>query len=235
MSKILLAVRSGLERQGWIHPLLNRWLVLQMFERGHQISVDFIIGVSGLAGSANGSSKAFMENPMYADYEWLCIIDNDTVPPPDMMRMMDNVPEEVDIISPLCMMTYRTRIFPQQGFYINAATGQPLYENGDDVTTKSIFKPLSDLSPGLHLVDRVGGGYWFIRRRVFEHMQKPYFKVFLDPVTYETTVTDDCYFQDAARTMGCCLVCDTRYVASHFHTVDLTQFFEGVVSDENAV
>src|SRR5208337_2647327 len=122
MAKILLAVRSGLERQGWIHPLLNRWLVLQMFEKGHQISVDFIIGMSGLAGSANGASKAFTENPVYADYEWLCIIYNDTVPQPELMRMMDDVPDNVDIISPLCPMKYRFKVFPQQGYYTNAVT-----------------------------------------------------------------------------------------------------------------
>jgi hypothetical protein len=235
MANIVVAIRSGHERNGWIHPLLNKWLILTMFEQVHNIYFDFIIGVPGLAGSANSASKSFMEFPNFADAEWLCIIDNDTVPPVNMLRMLDDIPDYVDIVGPLCPMQYGHLVFPQQGSYIIETTGEQLYRVVDNKIvagasiSSSRFVPLRDFSHGLHEVDRVGGGCWFIRRRVFDAMEKPYFKVMIDPVTQQTNVSDDCYFQDIARKLGFRLFCDTRYIASHFHTLDCTQYMEGIV------
>ena len=236
-TKIVLALRAGHERQGWIHPSLNRWLIWLMYEKVHTVYFDFILGVKGYAGSANAAANGFMERPGVADAEWLCIIDNDTAPPMNIMRMMDDLPDYVDIISPLCPMTLGHSIFPQQGTYKTEDGNEFYFKDGDAVKCNSgfynaLFNPLQDFSPGIHEVDRVGGGFWFIRRRIFEHMEKPYFKVYFNE-NFEMNVSDDCFFQDAAKKLGFRIFCDTRFVADHFHTLNMTPHMEGIVFDNS--
>jgi GT2 family glycosyltransferase len=218
MDKVVVAVRSGVERNGWTHPHLTAWLLSLAYERNYFIHFDLIYGVPGLAASANTAAKGFMQRPEFAGAEWLCLVDNDTVPPPNMMRMLDNIPSYVDIVSPLCSMTYNDIIFPQQGTYVDSEGNRGFLEQSN------IFQPLEDLSPDLHEVDRVGGGCWFTRRRVFEAMTMPYYRDVFDPDTTEIIVTDDCYFQDQARRQGFRVFVDTRFKAAHYHTVNLTNW-----------
>jgi GT2 family glycosyltransferase len=215
MDKVVVAVRSGVERNGWTHPHLTAWLLSLAYERKYFIHFDLIYGVPGLAASANAAAKGFTERQEFIDAEWFCLVDNDTVPQPNMMRILDEIPDYVDIVSPLCPMTFNDNIFPQQGFYKDAQGNRGFLERSN------IFEPLEDLTPGLHEVDRVGGGCWFVRRRVFQAMTPPYFRDIFDPNTEEIIVTDDCYFQDQARRKGFRVFVDTRFTASHYHTVDL--------------
>ena len=213
---VVISVRSGFERTGWIHPHLCSWLISTVFEPIHRLNCELIHGVYGLAASANASAKGFMERPEFANVEWLCIIDNDTAPQHDILRILDDVPDHVDILSPQCHMTQNNYVFPQQGFYKDK-DGNPVYV----LDGPCDFYPLFVETPGLYEVDRVGGGCWFIRRRVFNAMSKPYFKVGLDPETFGVDMTDDVYFQDTARKLGFRLFTDTRYVASHYHTINM--------------
>lgn len=213
---ILFSIRSGYERNGWIHPQLAAWTLTTIFEQIHKTRIEYVFGVNGLAASANAAAAQFMK-PELSQVEWHCIVDNDTVPPSNILRMFDDVPEEVDIISPLCHMTSGDHIFPQAGYYFDKA--QYPVSVFDEPDT---FSPIKlDEQPGLYAVDRVGGGFWFIRRRVYDVMPKPYFAVQLDPDTFEITMTDDLYFQGLARINGFNIFVDTRFVASHHHTLNM--------------
>jgi hypothetical protein len=193
-------------------------MVAQVFESIHRINVDLVFGANGLAASANAAAKGFLERPEFKEVEWLCIIDNDTVPPRDVLRMLDDVPEYVDIISPLCHMQRDNYVFPQAGYYMNEHM-EPVRVSLGSCT----FYPIVVMNPpGLQEVDRVGGGCWFIRRRVFDKMEKPYFRLEHDPNTFEIIMTDDLYFQDQAQGLGFRQFCDTRFVAHHHHTFDMT-------------
>ena len=191
-------------------------MISLIYEPVHRLNCDLVHGVSGLAASANAAAKGFLERPEFATVEWLCIVDNDTVPPRDILRMLDDVPDYVDIISPTCHMMWNGHVFPQQGFYKDDDGNPAFISDGP-----CCFYPFTADPPGLYEVDRVGGGCWFIRHRVFDKMQKPYFRIRLDPETYGIDMTDDVYFQDQAKKLGFRLFTDTRYVACHYHTMNL--------------
>ena len=206
-TKVVIAVRSGFERHGWWHPVLGAWLLSLPYETTHKVYVELVTGVNGFAASANFAAEVFVND--HSDADWLCIVDNDTAPPADVLRILDEIPEHVDIVSPLCHMMQNQLVFPQQGSY------------KDDGNGGREFVSLDDLLPGLHEVDRVGGGCYFIRQRVFKGMTKPYFKVLFDSQTFEQVISDDVYFQNEAKRKGFRLFCDTRFVAAHYHTRNL--------------
>lgn len=226
-SKIVVSIRAGFERHSWVNPRLTAWLLSLLYEPVHPINFDLIFNIHGLAASTNLAAKGFMERPDFADAEWLCVVDNDTAPPDLLMRMMDDVPDYVDIITPVCFQGTEDIAFPQQGYYRNKNDDKPAFMLDADPPfsprTDCFFHPIDTNEAGLIEVDRIGGGVWFIRRRVFEKMEQPYFRVVYDPFTYETVVTDDIYFQDRAQRLGFRMFCDTRYVASHFHTMDMAR------------
>jgi hypothetical protein len=203
MQKIMIAVRSEPERHGWHHPMLTGWLLNLMTDYRYEIRIELVHGFSGYAAPANRATTLFLE---HSDCDWLGIVDNDVVPPPNLIEIVDALPLDVGIISPVCHMSREDSVHPQAGVY--KATGE--------------FKPL-DGAPGRYEVDRVGGGCWFIRRSVFDKLEKPYFRMILDPATYGVTQTDDLYFQESVRKVGGIrMVCDSRFVCSHLHTVDLS-------------
>jgi hypothetical protein len=84
------------------------------------------------------------------------------------------------------------------------------------------FESLDASVLGQFEVDQLGGGCWFIRRRAFDLMEPPYFVELFHPETHMLMVSDDVYFQQKARELGCRLVCDTRFTIRHYHTVDLS-------------
>lgn len=207
-TKVVLMVRAGFERHGWWHPLLGQWLISLSSEKRYQVGMGFVDGVNGLAASANVAADAFLAEP---GAEWFGLVDNDVVPPGNMLRILDDLPDFVGIISPLCHMMRPDGVCPQAGSYRK--------EEWEEVGT---FYPLEVQEPlGRKPVDRVGGGCWFVRRCVFEAMEPPYFRQEFDPLTFACVMTDDVYFQHRAHKLGFMAVCDTRFTALHYHTINL--------------
>jgi hypothetical protein len=187
--------------------MLGLWLISLMNEQTYKVVAEQVHGVRGESGAANIAAFNFMDN--HDDAEWFCLVDNDVGPPIDMLRILDELPDHVAIVSPVCHQLVVDKVVPQQGYYKTS-------DGGTD------FVPLDTAQKGLVRVDRVGGGVWFTRRRVFASMARPYFKIVHDPDTYVLVGSDDLYFQRLAQLNGFGLYCDTRYVASHYHTVDLS-------------
>lgn len=204
---VLVTVRAEFERHGWWHPLLGAWLLSLSQEETYAMAIELVNGYAGYAASANACASAFEKK--FPEADWLCIVDNDNVPPPDVLRMLDDAPEYADIISPLTQMVVEDKVYRQSGFY-----------EGTGAERK--FFPLPLEATGLCEVDRVGGGCWFIRRRVFDKMEKPYFRILFNPDTYQMVVSDDIFFQTEAKKRGFRIFCDTRFECSHYHTRDLS-------------
>lgn len=173
-------------------------------EAVHEVRIEQIHGAGGYAASANACAYRFMEHKA----EWCCIVDNDTAPQFDILRMLDDVPEEVDILAPVVYMHQDNRRTPMAGYYENDG---------------NTFRPIDLTRPAdLYEVDRCGGGCWFIRYRAFIGMKRPYFRTMYDDISQTMTVSDDCYFQANAKTLGRRIFCDTRYRAGHYHTMDIS-------------
>lgn len=204
-SHVVVVVRSHFERHGWIHPELAMWMVSLAGEQRYKVTVHCACGAPNAAAAANFAAHVFLtEHP---DAEWLCLVDNDSVPQFNMLRMLDDLPDEADIVSGISHMMQDGKLRLQQGW------GKP----GESFTPITLTE-----QRGLYEVDRVGGGCWFTRRRVFEKLAEPYFVELFDARTRMIQVSDDIYFQTVAKQAGCRLYCDTRYLTAHCHTVDLS-------------
>ena len=197
---VVIAIRSHNERHGWWHPNLGMWVVSLAGEQRYQIIIRSICGAPNAAASANVAADVFLRDHPAA--EWLCIVDNDSVPPANVMRILDDLPEEVAVIGCVSHMLQHGKTSIQQGWV-----------GSDDRTV--------DISGDRVRVDILGGGCWFIHRRVFAEMKPPYFLELYHPQNHMLTVSDDVYFQNKARELGFKLFCDTRFVISHYHTLDL--------------
>ena len=200
MRKVFIAVRSEIERHGWHHPMLTEWLLSLRWEVDFQTDIRLIHGLTGYAAPSNRAAMDFMTT----DCEWFCLVDNDVIPPLNMLHILDTVPTDAAIIGPVCHGGREDTIFPQAGVLIG--------EN---------FTPVTGM-PDLYEVMQVGGGCWFVHRDVFKKMEIPYFKLTFDPLTFAMTESDDIYFQRRARELGFRLFCDSHFICSHFHSLDLS-------------
>jgi hypothetical protein len=205
---VVVVVRCHMERHGWWNPMLGMWLVqLHGAEQnyGHKIAVRVVCGAPNAAASANLAVDAFLND--HPGYEWLCIVDNDVCPPMDLMNILEDMPDETDGIGPISHMYQHGKTLVQQGW------------GGFQKGFQGIANP--EVPQRLE-VDQLGGGAWFVRRRAFEKLKKPYFVELFEPETHMLMVSDDVYFQYMAREAGCRFLCDTRFVVQHFHSVDLS-------------
>jgi GT2 family glycosyltransferase len=186
------------------------WLLMIGMDPIYSIIIRSVCGATSAAAGANLAAQVFLEE--HKDAEWLGIVDNDCVPPDNMLRILDGVSDETDIIGPVSHM--------YQQFVAKVQQGCGGYDQQ--------FCPVDPNVIGQFEVDQVGGGCWFTRRRVFERMtRRPFFAEAFDPDTFMISVSDDVYFQRHARELGCRLICDTRFVVSHYHSVDLSTFKMG--------
>lgn len=202
---VVVAVRCHFERHGWLHPHLAMWLISLAGEQCYKVSVHNVCGAPNAPAAANFAAEVFLTE--YPNAEWLCMVDNDAVPDPNMLRILDTMPADADICGGISHMMQDHRLAVQQGW--------------GGLERDTIFEPLNPLPPALYAVDRLGGCCVFYRRRVFEGMSKPYYSDELDPETRMIVVSDDIYFQRNAKRRGAKLYCDTRFTTSHCHTVDL--------------
>lgn len=207
---VLIAVRCDFERNYWLHPHLVQCLlsitVRQQVPKGIEPFVTLIFGKGGAAPAANAAADEFLE---HKQAEWLGIWDADATPPVDIVQILSDIPDDVSIITPVTFMQLPEGVLPQQG-------------NWEGEGANRRFRPINpEVQPsGRYLVDRAGGCCWFIRRRVFEVMERPFFANEYDP-NGKVSTSDDIYFQQRALALGFKTVVDTRFRVSHLHTLDM--------------
>lgn len=142
------------------------------------------------------------------DSEWLCMIDNDIAPAPNLMEILDDLGDHVRIVAPMTVMWSGKHHAPM----LTGATEQEDY-----------FIPLSQPRRGKNEVSAVGTGCIFIHRDVFLKLGKPYFEFQYDPETRGYVYGEDYLFCKRARAAGFKIFADSRFICGHFHTLDLTE------------
>lgn len=204
MTNVMIAVRCHGERHGWWHPELGMWLLRLANEPRYNVTVGWVMGAPNAAAAANLAARDFLATP---GMDWLGIVDNDVAPPPDMLRILDETDDTIDAIGPISHMFNGKEVLVQQG---TGGWNEP-------------FVPLRADGAGHREVDRLGGGCWFMRRRIFDRLERPYFVEMFHPETHKLMISDDVYFQHHAQAAGARLICDTRFVCRHHHSMDLSQ------------
>src|SRR5690242_9471302 len=84
----MIAVLCGTERQQWIAPGLMMSLVQAITEAmrtGRPVALELIKNVRPVDAARNEAARRFLQS----DCEWLVQVDNDTIPPPNFLDVIE--------------------------------------------------------------------------------------------------------------------------------------------------
>lgn len=162
----------------------------------YDITVSFTIG-GGIAHNRNKLVEEFLKT----DYEWFLFIDSDTVPPINILDMIEN---RKDICSGVYHQFKKNKLRPL------------VFEKSKD-KYKFIQTEKKDY---LIEVDAVGTGCLLINRNVFNKMKKPYFEFLYDEIGL-VKLSEDLNFCREAQKAGFKIWVDKRMGVSHHKTINL--------------
>lgn len=153
------------------------------------------------------------------DNEWLLMVDNDVVPPANILKMVDF---DEDVVS--ATVTIKKNRVPQPVIVRQREDGQ--YRN---ITMEEYDDDISE--EGLVEVDGVGTGCLLIHRSVIEDIEPPWFSfVYNEDGTLK--LGEDFYFGEKLRQNGYSMYVSSEHVCSHFRKTDLTDFAQIVAESE---
>lgn len=191
---------------------------LQSLERPEELS-DYEVEVNfhhlqPVDANRNEMVKSFLEKE---NAEWLLMIDNDIVPP---TNVLDMVLHDEPVVSAVC--TIKKGAVPSPTV---------MKEEGDSYRQVNISEVLEerDDDSGLLKVEGVGTGCLLIRRDVLEDMQPPWFKFKYNEYG-GLRLGEDFYFSRRCMGEDVDMFVDTNIITSHFKNVDLTEYATNVAS-----
>ena len=144
------------------------------------------------------------------DCDYLIMIDNDIIPPPNILNLVDY---DKDIITPVLFAYQQSQVIPlavmrrkEDGFYT----------------------PIDpQKQTGLIEVDGNGTGCMIIRRDVLEKVRAPFLNEY-DADGMKTTGLDFAFCR-RAKELGFSVWCHFGYICSHYTTVDLKQIYASLI------
>lgn len=213
--KIMVAIFTGEERHGWIHPRLTTVLLRLAFDPRFIISVVPIHAVSPVCAARNMAVRDYFLNH---DSEILVLFDNDVAPP-------DNVGDAIASMPPECNVA----VLPYWVWLPDARHTMPCFGAWQDGVM--IIPDPSTLSKGWQEMGAGGTGCMFVRRKVFtspDKLQAPFFKI-ISTADKGQVVSEDVYFTGRAADAGFPTWVNTDFICSHYHTVDLAEINLGTV------
>lgn len=155
----------------------------------------------------NEMVKSFLEKE---NAEWLLMIDNDIVPPTNILEMVEH---DEPVVSAVC--TIKKGDVPQ-----------PIVvrEEGDQYRQVNIQEAMDEIDErGLIPVEGVGTGALLIRRDVLEDMKPPWFKFEYNEYG-GLKLGEDFYFSRRCKQNDVDMYVDTDHITSHYKKVDLTSY-----------
>lgn len=204
-NSVFMTILSTAERDGWLAPGLLGF-VMGLRNSGaaqREISVELMYNVRPVDAARNTIAKNFLAS----DCEWLCMIDNDMTPPPNLLELLDHAADHMHILVPKFHVTmnvvHRDTIRPDVG-----VGWQPLNAGAD---RRGEWNELSVASSGV----------MFIRRNAFGGMAKPFFRFMYDE-DGRVCECEDLFFCRKAREAGLSIWGNSSYYVEHFKTIPLS-------------
>ena len=213
-TSILVAVLTGHERHFWIHPDLMQALVrmpLWQMETGSKLAVTTIHGKTPVVAARN----AAVEEMLKMGVEWLLQIDNDTVPPLNILGILENIGDR-KIVG-----------FPTPMEYAPGKTAFNVAHSVDQAGRLcEIYKSLPD---GWSNAEFVGSGCLLVHRDVFLSLSDPWFQ-HTDAAVKQLRQYggEDFNFCAKARAKGFQVWTNSTFICRHYHTVELLQMMSAV-------
>jgi len=190
--KVFIAIPTG----GTIRAELAMFLL--HLDKHYKTTVSFTY-----QGEVASNRNKLIEQFLLTDYKWLLFLDNDILPPSNVLDMTRN---NVEVCSGVYYQWILDRALPTI-YRIKDNHYQAL----DDVPYNTLIE-----------IDGAGAGCLLINRVVFETIDKPYFKIEYDDKGYIST-GHDLYFCDKVREAGISMYADTRMLCSHYKTIELKE------------
>jgi len=159
------------------------------------------------AAARNLICKRMVEEHL-KDFDWLCMIDNDMVPPTNLLDTIKNCPPEAGIVVPEFSM------FNQTEKKLTLCWSFEGYEGGG-----------VKLSRGFHELTKCGTGVMFIRPSALLKIEYPYFHYVYDSDGVQIG-TEDIAFCQKARMAAVRIFGNNRIRVGHYKSVDLNVLAE---------
>lgn len=203
--KIALAITCLAERDGWIHPDLACFLLV--WTQRHTGPIHFVRNYRPHHNARNQAVKLFMQGGQ----DWLFMVDNDTVPPDGVFELLRHLEGKDVVAVPYPFYTIR-------GGKLTVTDCLFLPGSVDDIDM-----PTGKVAgAGFTEVGAAGAGCLLVRRRVFETLEYPWFRLAGD----ETDPAEDIDFCIRARKAGFKIWTTADYGrAEHFKTIPLSHLY----------
>jgi hypothetical protein len=213
--KVMVAVFTGPERSGWVHPSLSATLLRLLCDQRILLSYVPIHAIYPVCSARNTAVREYF---LKSDSEVLVLFDNDVAPPANVADAICSMPEECNVA-----------VLPYWVWLPNERHTMPCFGYWEDGVM--IIPDPTTLKPGWQEMGAGGTGAMFIRRKVFtspDKLQAPFFKI-ISTADKGQVVSEDVYFTGRAAEAGFPTWVNTDFICSHFHTVDLAEINFGTV------
>jgi GT2 family glycosyltransferase len=203
-NSVLVTVLTTAERDGWLSPHLLGFLMRPNGGMQRDVQLQLMHNIRPVDAARN----QIADDLLCSDCEWLLMVDNDQVPPMNLLEMIDRAGDHMDVLVPKFYVTANVvqrgqqRLEPVLGW-------QPL--NGKPVEPGTEWTQLSAASSGT----------MFVRRSAFEKLARPYFRFVYDQ-NGRVCECEDIFFSRKAQEAGLTIWGNQNHLVEHFKTIPLS-------------
>lgn len=207
-ASVFVAILTMGERDGWLHPSVATFLVSLTHQNSRELALHLCTDHKPVDYARNCVVKAFLASSC----EWLLMIDNDMMPPLNLLDMVDRAGDRMDVLVP---KFYRAEPGPGGGARLKLC-----WELLAADAAKNEWCELTC----------AGTGVMFVRRRVFQGMGNRGWFRFVYDADGKITTSEDVGFCQNARRAGFSVWGNQAFEADHFKTLPLSKLARGVTN-----
>lgn len=221
--KILICILSTYERSGWICKELAEWVAALPYEPMYITRPGWAHNFAPASSARNFCCNHIKSLPKEDRPDWLLMIDNDMVPPVNLLNSIDHAPKNAGVIVPRFYMWDPQKEAPILCWGMDD-TDAPVNKKGDQ-----IFK----VEPGKYYqLTKAGTGAMFIRPELLDELSNPFFYYSFDE-NGSRVATEDINFcvKEVTKTNWKIYgVSDVE--VGHYHNVNLAQLARWLYQNE---
>jgi len=181
------SVFLGIPNTGRIHIDLSKWMMYNINSFRH---------ISMPQKKPHDHARNYIVNEfLQTSCEWLLMVDSDIIPP---MNVLDMVNNNVDVCSAYITINHNGKIMPLAMEKVDGGYRGDMQAKYNE----------------LNKVDATGTGCLLINRRIFDRLDKPYFRFVYDDNGMLVN-GEDFDFCDRVKKLGIDIYFDARYICKH--------------------
>jgi hypothetical protein len=205
--KILIAILTTYERQGWPCKDLADWLANLRCNANYAWQHTFCHNFIPAAGARNTVAKNFKD----CGADWILMLDNDMSPPPNLLDTIQGAPKDAAVIVPKFYLWDETNRTVKLCWGIDEDKQETATVHG---------KKLMAVRNKFYELNKCGTGAIFIKPEVFQKVPHPWFWYRYDP-DHNMIATEDIVFANSVREHGFKIYGNGGITVGHHHTVNL--------------